>query len=59
VEVVVEFALIKELRMFSVDGFKLDSNLKVGLGVDALVDLSEGSFSNFPDNLEIFPHLFW
>jgi hypothetical protein len=50
--------LIEKLRMFSADGFKFDGYFEVGLGVDALVDLSERSFSNFPDNLEIFPHLF-
>ena len=56
-EVVVELALIDELGVFGVHGLHLDRHLKVGLGVDGLVDLSEGSLVDLPDDLEVLPHL--
>lgn len=40
-EVVVEFALVQQLRVFGGCGFELDGHFEVGLGVDALEDLSE------------------
>lgn len=55
-EVVVEFALVDELRVFSVDGLHLDCHFEVSLGVDGLVDLSEGALIDLPDDLEVFAH---
>lgn len=43
--------------MLGVDGFDLNSHLKVGLGVDGLVDLSEGTLVDLTDHLEVLPHL--
>ena len=55
-EIVVEFALVHELWVFSVGGFELDGNLQVGLGIDALEDLSKCSLIQFSDNLVISPY---
>ena len=43
--------------MLGVDPFGLDGDLKVGLGVDGLVDLSEGTLVDLTDHLEVLPHL--
>ena len=52
-EVVVEFALIHELRMFGGCGFKLDCHFEVCLGVDSLIDLSKSPFVEFADDLVV------
>jgi hypothetical protein len=57
VEVIVQLAFIKKLRVISVSGLKFDGNLEVSLGVDALIDLSESAFTNFTDQFEIFSDL--
>jgi len=52
-EVVVEFAFVYQLRVFSVHRFNLHGNFKICLSVDGLVDFSEGSFINLPDDFEV------
>lgn len=56
-KVVVELALIDELWVIRIDWLNFDGNFKVGLGVDGLVDLSEGSLVNFADDFEVLPYL--
>ncbi len=56
-EVIVEFAFVNQLRMVSSSGFNFDCNFQVGLGIDGLVDLSESSFVDLSDDLEVFSHL--
>jgi len=56
-EVVVEFAFVNQLWMVGVGGFDLDGNLEVGLCVDSLVNLPEGSFIDFSDDFEVFANL--
>jgi len=57
VKVVVEFAFIDQLGVLGVDGLNLNCHLKIGLGVDGLVDLSEGSLVDLADHFEVLPHL--
>ena len=57
VEVVIELALVDELGILGADWFEFDCDLKVGFGVDALVDLSECSLVDFPYDFVIFPNL--
>ncbi len=57
VEVVVEFAFVNQLRVVSSGRFNFYCNFQVGLGVDGLVDLSESSLVDLPDDLEVFSHL--
>jgi len=57
VEVIVEFALIHQLRVLSVALLEFDGNFEVGLGVDPLVDLSEGSLIKFLDNFVVLANL--
>ena len=57
-KIVVEFALVHELWMFGVCRLELDGHLQVGLGVDTLEDLSEGSFVKLPYYLVVPPHFF-
>ena len=56
VEVVVKFAFVDELGVVGVDWLNFDSDLEVGLGVDGLVDLSEGAFVDFSDDLEVLAY---
>ena len=56
-EVVVEFALVKQLGMFSFFRLKLDGYLKVGLGVDALENLSEGALIELADDFVVLAYL--
>jgi hypothetical protein len=43
--------------MFGIDWLHFNGDLEVGLGVDGLVDLSEGSLIDFADDFEVLPHL--
>ena len=56
-EVIVEFTLIHELWMFGAGGFKFDGDFEIGFGVDALVNLSEGSLVKLTDDLVVFADL--
>ena len=56
-KVIVEFALIHQLRVFSGALLEFDGNFEVGLGVDPLVDLSEGSLIKFLDNFVVLANL--
>lgn len=56
-KVVVEFALVDKLRVFSVDRLNLNSNFEVSLGVNSLIDLSESTLINLSDDFEILAHL--
>ena len=56
-KVVVQLALIEELRMFSAGGLEFNSHLEVCLCVDALVDLAESTLPYLLDYFEIFTHL--
>ena len=56
-EVVVEFALVEELGMFSAGWLEFDCHLEVGFGVYALVDLPEGPLAHLLQDLEVFTHL--
>ena len=56
-EVVVEFAFVNQLRMIRVGGLNFDSDFEVGLGVDSLEDLSESSFIDLSNDLEVFADL--
>jgi hypothetical protein len=53
VEVVVKLAFIYQLGVFGIDGFYLHCNFKIGLGVDCLINFSEGPFINLPDDFEV------
>ena len=53
VEVVVKLAFVYQLGVFGIDGFYLDCNFKIGLGVDCLINLSEGPFINLSDDFEV------
>ena len=55
-QVVVQFALVHQLRVLGVGRFKLDGHLEVGLGVDALEDLPEGPLIELADDLVVPPH---
>ena len=57
VEVVVKLAFVYQLGVFGIDGFYLDCNFKIGLGVDCLVDFSEGSLINLSDDFEVLADL--
>ena len=57
-EVVVQFALIHQLRVLSIALLEFDGNFEVGLGVDALIDLSKGSLIKFFDNFVVLTNLF-
>ena len=57
VEVVVKLAFVYQLGVFGIDGFYLHCNFKIGLGVDCLVDLSEGSLINLSDDFEVLADL--
>ena len=59
VEVVIELAFIHKLRVFGVAGFEFDGHFEVGFGVDALVDLSEGSLIDFAYDFVVFANFFW
>ena len=52
-EVVVEFALIDELRMICVDGFDFDGNFEVGARVDGLVYFAKCALINFFDDFKV------
>ena len=56
-QIVVQFALVHQLGVLGVGGFKLDGHLEVGLGVDTLEDLSEGPFVQLADDLVVPPYL--
>jgi hypothetical protein len=53
VEVVVKLAFVYQLGVFGIDGFYLHCNFKIGLGVDCLINLSEGPFINLSDDFEV------
>ena len=57
-EVIVQLTLIHQLGVFGVADLKLDGNFEVGLGVDALVDLAEGSLIEFLDNFVVLAYFF-
>lgn len=57
VEVVVKLTFVYQLGVFGIDGFYLHCNFKIGLGVDCLVDLSEGSLINLSDDFEVLADL--
>ena len=57
VEVVVEFAFVYQLGMFGIDGLYFYCNLEICLGVDCLVDFSEGSLIDLSDDFEVFADL--
>ncbi len=42
--------------MIGIDRLDFDGHFKIGLGVDGLVDFSEGTFVNLSDNFEILSH---
>jgi hypothetical protein len=54
VEVVVEFAFVHELRVFSADRLELDCHFEVGLDVQPLEDLPEGALVDFADYFVVF-----
>ncbi len=54
VKVVIELALIDQLRMLGIHSFSLNSNLQVGLSIDSLEDLSKCSLTYLLNDLEIF-----
>ena len=56
-QVVVQFALVNELRMLRIHRLYLHCNLQVSFGIYCLVDLSECSFVDLTDDLEVLPHL--
>ena len=56
-EVVVEFALIHELRVLSADRLKFYSDLEVRFDVQALEDLAERAFVDFADYFVVLSHL--
>ena len=55
-QVIVQFAFIKELRMLSVGGLEFDCHLEVGFSVDALVNLAKGAFTDLSDQFEILSY---
>ena len=55
-KIVVQFALIHQLRVLSTRGLEFDGYFKTSLIVDALVNLSEGSLVKFADDLVVFPN---
>lgn len=57
-EVVVEFTFVNELWVVRVGGLDFNSDLKVGLGVDGLVDLPKGALIDFPDDFEVLADFF-
>ena len=46
-EIVVQFALVEQLRMLCIFGLELDGNVEVGFCVDTLVDFAESSLVEF------------
>lgn len=56
-QIVVKLALIDQLGVLGVHWLHLDCHLEVGLGVDSLIDLSEGSLVDLTDHFEVLPHL--
>lgn len=44
--------------MLGIFGLEFDCNFQIGFGVDALVDLSEGSLVDLPEDLVVFSYLF-
>ncbi len=57
-EVVVEFTFVNKLGVIRVGRFNFDSDFKVSFGVDGLVNLSEGTFVDLSDDLEVLADLF-
>lgn len=57
-QVIVELAFIDELWMVGIDRLDFDGDFEVGFGVDGLVDLTEGSFIDLSDDLEVFSNFF-
>jgi hypothetical protein len=57
VQIVVKLAFVDQLRMLSVHWLHFDGHLEVGLGVDGLIDLSEGSLVDLADDFEVLPYL--
>jgi hypothetical protein len=56
VEVVVQLALLEELRVLAVGMLKLDGDFHVGLHVYALVDRPERPLIDFTQKLIVFAH---
>ncbi len=56
-KVVVEFTLVNKLRVFGIYGLNFHCNFEIGLGIDGLVDLSEGSFINLANDFEVLANL--
>jgi hypothetical protein len=56
VQVVVELALVDQLRVLCRDAFGLDCHFQVGLGVDGLEDFSEGALADLLDDFEVLAH---
>ena len=44
--------------MLGIFGLEFDGDFQIGFGVDALVDLAEGSFVDLPEDLVVFSYLF-
>lgn len=55
-QVVVELALVEQLRVLRGHALRLDRHLQVGLGVDCLEDLPEGALADLLDDLEVLAH---
>ena len=56
-QVVVQLALVDQLRVLSGDRLHLNGHVQVGLGVDGLVDLAESALVDLAYDLEILAHL--
>lgn len=56
-EVVVEFALVDELRVIGVDWLDFYGNFEVGLGIDGLVDFSKGALIDLANDFEVLADL--
>lgn len=55
-QIVVKFALIKKLRVFSIGWLELDSDFKVGFGIDSLINFSESSLPYLFDDFEVLSY---
>lgn len=58
VKIVIELALVDQLRVISVGRLHLDGYFEIGFRVYGLVDLPEGAFVNLTNDFEVFAHFF-
>ena len=56
-QVVVQFALVDQLRARGIHRFEFYSHLQVGLCVYALVDFAESALVDFAQDFVVFTHL--